>query len=238
MMKEMREERVAAGDSVVVFAQAVPGHLVGFLYGVDASSPDGVGWTLTVDGEVVQEEAGGIYGRYDPPYVVEREVAVRAENRSGVDVEVSAGCRVALYYRRPSDALREKQGPLRRKPEGRSRTVHRKNFTVRGPTSVVQSSLPGRLNEFVVRSPTTEFSLLLRQDGVDTLYDSFDGLEALSENSDTLDAYEELDEEGNPTGFSIVRVRGVDWKASLDLAVVAPEMVADYVYASWTEGAA
>jgi len=67
----------------------------------------------------------------------------------------------------------------------------------------------GVVEEFHVRSPSTSFRISVSVDGETIINLTYDGFREIQQNSPSISAFAELDENGNPTGFYIVSMRAI-----------------------------
>jgi len=65
----------------------------------------------------------------------------------------------------------------------------------------------GILREIIIRSPSTDFRVAVLIDGEETLNASYSELSVIGQNSNSITAVEELDYDGNPTGYYVVSIR-------------------------------
>lgn len=73
----------------------------------------------------------------------------------------------------------------------------------------------GAMDEFQVRSPNTDFKVLITVDGATQLEKTYAELRLLEQNSPSISAFAELDEDGNPTGYYVASIRGVPYYSSI-----------------------
>ncbi|GAG59178.1 unnamed protein product, partial [marine sediment metagenome] len=95
-----------------------------------------------------------------------------------------------------------------------SRALDRRNESVPHRFDMIKVEGAGRLEELMVRSPSTDFSFLLEVDGKTLINRSYADLAALSQNSQVIDAFAELDEDGNLTGFYVLHIGEIRWRRS------------------------
>ena len=100
---------------------------------------------------------------------------------------------------------------------------------------LIRTDKPGRLRELMIISPTDDFSILVSLDGMRWLDKSFAELEEISQESDYVSAFEQLDEEGKPTGNYVLGLRDISWLKSFDLMLVSGGVTFSHVYATWDE---
>lgn len=77
----------------------------------------------------------------------------------------------------------------------------------------------GTLGEFHARSPDTDFEIKLTIDGTIILDKTYTQLRGIQQNSPTISAFAELDEDGDATGYYIASIRDVPYYASLKLEI-------------------
>lgn len=77
----------------------------------------------------------------------------------------------------------------------------------------------GCVEEFQVRSPSTSFKIALTIDGESALEKTYDELRLIQQNSPSISAFAERDEEGDLTGYYVVSVRNIPYYNSILLKV-------------------
>ena len=87
-----------------------------------------------------------------------------------------------------------------------TKILDKKNFPVKKTFDLVNVNLPGRLKEVIIRSPSTDFSILIMSDGYKKMDRSYSELAEISEHSEDIDAYEEA---GN--GVYVVKLKDIYW---------------------------
>jgi len=137
------------------------------------------------------------------------------------------------------EKLVEKPKPKQEeKKQGRPKRnfIYKTNFSVERKTRLVESKRKGKLKEFAAKVDNTNFRLLVRIDDIDTLYDTFSKLQEISAQSDLIDAYEEVNQVGNTTGYYILRLENLSWDNSFTILIVPGERINfSYMVAEWYE---
>lgn len=77
----------------------------------------------------------------------------------------------------------------------------------------------GLLEECLVVSPSTEFSLILTIDASQVMDKNYQGFADITQTVEDISAFEERDEDGNPTGKYIVRLTDILFKSSITISV-------------------
>lgn len=77
----------------------------------------------------------------------------------------------------------------------------------------------GEVYEFMVLSPNTSFGVTVAVDGVTTLSKTYSEFNALTQSLRSVSAFEELDENGNPTGKYLVNLKDIHFLSSLIVRV-------------------
>jgi hypothetical protein len=77
----------------------------------------------------------------------------------------------------------------------------------------------GTIEEIYVSSPDTNFKISVTVDGAEILSKTYDELRDIQQNSPTISAFAELDEDGDPTGYYIASIRGIPYVSSILLKV-------------------
>ena len=73
----------------------------------------------------------------------------------------------------------------------------------------------GIVEEFQVRSPNTNFRVEITVDGTIELDKTYDQLRAVQQNSRTISAFAERDEDGDLTGYYVASIRDVSYYVSI-----------------------
>lgn len=92
-----------------------------------------------------------------------------------------------------------------------TRTLDRQSEAVAYTYDLVSSKTMGHLRELSIRSPSTNFSLLIVTDGVNRLSRTYTELTTLATISELVDAFPELDDNGAATGNYVVRIEELRW---------------------------
>ncbi|GAI31608.1 unnamed protein product, partial [marine sediment metagenome] len=69
--------------------------------------------------------------------------------------------------------------------------------------------------QFHVRSPNTNFRVLIVVDGLSVFSKTYDEIREIQQNSPELSAFAELDEDGDLTGFYIASLRNIPYEDSI-----------------------
>ncbi|GAJ01930.1 unnamed protein product [marine sediment metagenome] len=81
--------------------------------------------------------------------------------------------------------------------------------------TILQESEAGELEQFHVRSPNTDFRILIGVDGVSVFNKTYDEIREIQQNSPELSAFAELNEDGDLTGFYIASLRNIPYESSI-----------------------
>ncbi|RLJ01967.1 MAG: hypothetical protein DRP11_03610 [Candidatus Aenigmatarchaeota archaeon] len=121
-------------------------------------------------------------------------------------------------------------------PRPVSRVLDLRNRLIEGPSELLYSRCRGKLNEFVLKAEGKNFELLIETDNVPRLHMSYDELANLSPHSQFVDAFQELDENGQPTGRYVVRLGEMGWLTTCSITVYPRgSLRLAHVYAKWDE---
>jgi len=85
--------------------------------------------------------------------------------------------------------------------------------------NVLQYTGAGQVDEFFIRSPNTNFRVQIIIDGVVALDKTYDELMEVQQNSRDLSAFDELDENGDPTGYYVASMRNIPYAVSIQIKV-------------------
>ena len=77
----------------------------------------------------------------------------------------------------------------------------------------------GYIEECLVVSPSTEFSLILDIDGERAMDKTYQGFCDITQTVEDISAFEERDSDGNPTGKNIVHLTNINFKQSISIFV-------------------
>ncbi|MBA7521247.1 hypothetical protein ES705_13352 [subsurface metagenome] len=81
--------------------------------------------------------------------------------------------------------------------------------------TILEESEAGELEQFHVRSPNTDFRILIDVDGVSVFNKTYDEIREIQQNSPELSAFAELDEDGDPTDHYIASIRNIPYESSI-----------------------
>lgn len=90
-------QRVGAGSEL--FQGVIPEGYVGFLYVISTEKHAGVTWCWSIDGELVGE-GDDLSGSFNPPFLVEKNIEVKAKNDMGDILNLGVSCD-GLCYEKP-----------------------------------------------------------------------------------------------------------------------------------------
>lgn len=85
--------------------------------------------------------------------------------------------------------------------------------------TILAESGAGRLQEFHVRSPDTDFRISIDVDGVSAFDMTYDEIREIEQHSPEISAFAELDEDGNPTGHLVASLRDIPYRESIRVRV-------------------
>ena len=77
----------------------------------------------------------------------------------------------------------------------------------------------GRVDEFLIRSPSVDIEVQVVVDGESILERSYGELREIQQVVKDISAFEELDENGDPTGFYIISLRNIPFSSSVQIRV-------------------
>ncbi len=81
--------------------------------------------------------------------------------------------------------------------------------------SILQEYAAGELEQFHVRSPNTDFRILIIIDGISVFSKTYAGIRLIGQNSPEISAFAELDEDGDLTGFYVASLRNIPYQSSV-----------------------
>ncbi|MBA7609789.1 hypothetical protein ES703_16983 [subsurface metagenome] len=81
--------------------------------------------------------------------------------------------------------------------------------------TVLEEYGAGQLEQFHVRSPNTDFEILIAVDMRSFFEKTYDEIREIQQNSPELSAFAELDENGDPTGHYIASIRNIPYENSI-----------------------
>ena len=81
--------------------------------------------------------------------------------------------------------------------------------------TVLQEFVAGQSEQFHVRSPNTDFRVLIAVDWVSVFSKTYDEIRQISQNSPELSAFAELDENGDATGYYVASLRNIPYYDSI-----------------------
>ncbi|MBA7710133.1 hypothetical protein ES703_119065 [subsurface metagenome] len=81
--------------------------------------------------------------------------------------------------------------------------------------TVLDKSGAGKLEQFHIRSPNTDFGILILVDRIGFLWKTYDEIRQISQNSPELSAFAELDENGDPTSHYVASIRDIPYENSI-----------------------
>ena len=73
----------------------------------------------------------------------------------------------------------------------------------------------GQLEQLHVRSPNTDFRVLIAVDGVSVFNKTYAEIRQISQNSPEISAFAELDENGDATGYYVASLRNIPYYDSI-----------------------
>ncbi|HCP60313.1 MAG TPA: hypothetical protein DIT43_01885 [Dehalococcoidia bacterium] len=85
--------------------------------------------------------------------------------------------------------------------------------------TILDESGAGRLEEFHVRSPNTDFRISIDVDGVSAFDMTYGEIREIEQHSPEISAFAELDEDGNLTGHYIASLRDIPYRESIRVRV-------------------
>ncbi|MBA7556820.1 hypothetical protein ES705_49540 [subsurface metagenome] len=81
--------------------------------------------------------------------------------------------------------------------------------------TVLYKSGAGQLEQFHIRSPNTDFGILIAVDMRSFLAKTYDEIRQISQHSPEISAFAELDENGDPTGHYVASIRDILYEKSI-----------------------
>ena len=84
-----------------------------------------------------------------------------------------------------------------------------------GWLTVLYKSGAGQLEQFHIRSPNTDFRILIAVDMRGFFAKTYDEIRQISQHSPEISAFAELDENGDPTGHYVASIRDIPYESSI-----------------------
>lgn len=81
--------------------------------------------------------------------------------------------------------------------------------------TILDKSEAGELEQFHVKSPSTDFRILIIIDGRSIFLKTYDEIRQISQSSPEISAFAELDENGDPTGHYVASIRNIPYQNSI-----------------------
>jgi len=85
--------------------------------------------------------------------------------------------------------------------------------------TVLDLSGVGVVDQVLVRSPTKDIKIIVEVDGSEAIGSTYDELREIEQDARDIAAFEELDENGYPTGYYVVSIKDVWFKSSVKIFV-------------------
>jgi len=102
-----------------------------------------------------------------------------------------------------------------------SHFLKQENIVIKaGETKTVFTMGQGILKEIIIRSPSTDFNIIILIDDSEVLNESYSEFSVIGQNSSCITAVEELDYDGNPTGYYVVSIRLLACREGIEVKVV------------------
>ena len=116
-------------------------------------------------------------------------------------------------------------------PEIVTRRIDRDNVLIKNYAELIDSRTRGRLREFVIKSPSTDFRITIMRDGTKFIDRTYTELVSISPQSETIDAYEEAGD-----GVYVVVVKNINWLRDFTISIRTTEDVTfTRVFSVWDE---
>ena len=116
-------------------------------------------------------------------------------------------------------------------PEIVTRRIDRDNVLIKNYAELINSRTRGRLREFVIKSPSTNFRITVMRDGTNFIDRTYTELVNISPQSETIDAYEEAGD-----GVYVVVVKNINWLRDFTISIRTTEDVTfTRVFSVWDE---
>ncbi|GAI89771.1 unnamed protein product, partial [marine sediment metagenome] len=78
-----------------------------------------------------------------------------------------------------------------------------------------EESGAGQLEQFHIRSPNTDFRILIAIDEVSVFSKTYSEIRQISQSSPEISAFAELDENGDLTGYYVASLRNIPYRSSI-----------------------
>lgn len=80
---------------------------------------------------------------------------------------------------------------------------------------VLAESGAGQLEQFHIRSPNTDFRILIAVDEVSVFSKTYSEIRQISQSSPEISAFAELNEDGDLTGYYVASLRNIPYRSSI-----------------------
>jgi len=77
----------------------------------------------------------------------------------------------------------------------------------------------GVVDQVLIRSPSRDIRIVIEVDGSEILNNTYDELRQIEQDARDISAFEELDEDGNPTGYYVVSIKDIGFLSSIKISV-------------------
>jgi hypothetical protein len=108
--------------------------------------------------------------------------------------------------------------PAKAKPPS-TRIVDRRNVVLEGGEIVVQETGFGVLQEFMAKAESVDFQVLIEKDDETVVYGTYGEYAEVSQDLEGIDAFEERDAEGEPTGAYVFKVSDIEFAKGLMIKI-------------------
>ena len=110
----------------------------------------------------------------------------------------------------------EKVKPVIVREHKKTKTIDKKDFPVRRMRKLMDISVPGKMREFTIRSPSDDFTIKIEVDGRTLIERTFTQLSQITDYSEMIDVFE--DEED---GYFVVNLTGISFSSSFELWLIS-----------------
>jgi len=118
-----------------------------------------------------------------------------------------------------------------RLPEVVTRRLDRDNVLIKNYAELFYSRTRGKLREFVAKSPSTNFKIIIMRDGTNFLERTYSELASISPQSEVIDAYEEAD-----NGTYVVVIKNISWLRDFTISIrTSEDIIFSKIFSIWDE---
>jgi len=111
-----------------------------------------------------------------------------------------------------------------------TKTIDRDDVLIRVAEDLIDSRVRGRLEELVLKTPSTDFRVTMMRNGVSILDRTYTELLEISPYSNVVDAFQEAE-----TKLNILKISNISWLSDFLLTITTPEVKFNKIFIVWQE---